>query len=222
MVFAVIAAILAGVLLQPFDIGDTTTGLVAGLVMSVAILVFALAIRARLPRYEQRLMVGARCDWWTTVGIALGLAIAARIVTGIIAALATEIDPSLCRKYAEAADLSMPAMWQRIALAFALVVLAPLGEELLFRGVLLRGFVRLMPFRPAALVSGVLFGLAHLQYWTTWPLLIGVSLFGVAAAFAYRSFGYRTSVLAHALFNAIAAIFLFVDVGQNDPNSCSS
>ena len=63
---------------------------------------------------------------------------------------------------------------------------------------------------------GLVFDASHLQYYATWPVLIGVALFGVANAYVYRRFGYRTAVATHALFNLAAAIFLFIDLPELD------
>ena len=98
------------------------------------------------------------------------------------------------------------------------MVIAPLGEELIFRGLLLRGLAMRMRFPLAAVVSGVLFAVLHPQYWTIWPLIIGISIFGIAAAFVYRRWGYPASVTMHATFNALAAVALFVDFGGD--SSC--
>ena len=91
--------------------------------------------------------------------------------------------------------------------------LSALAEELVFRGLLLRGLVRRMRFPMAAVISGVVFGLAHLEYWTLWPLLVGICGFGIAAAFVYRTMGFAANVTMHAVFNGIAAVFLFSDFG---------
>lgn len=57
--------------------------------------------------------------------------------------------------------LRVDSAWDGFALTLALVVIAPITEELLFRGVLLRGLVRSYGERAGLLVSAVLFGLLH-------------------------------------------------------------
>ena len=57
--------------------------------------------------------------------------------------------------------LRVDSAWDGFALTLALVVIAPITEELLFRGVLLRGLVRSYGERVGLLVSAVLFGLLH-------------------------------------------------------------
>jgi membrane protease YdiL (CAAX protease family) len=90
--------------------------------------------------------------------------------------------------------------------------LAPIAEELCFRGYLYRGLAgRQMTVRLAgrtiqvrcsvwlaSLISGVVFGAAHLQL----GLLIPFSIIGILFAWAYRRSGSLWSpILAHAWFN---------------------
>ncbi len=91
---------------------------------------------------------------------------------------------------------------------FAVVVLAPLGEELLFRGLLLRGLVRRIRFWPAAVVSSLLFAAAHVDAYLLWPRAIALVGTGVVLAWLYRWRGYWASVTAHATVNIVAAIAL--------------
>ena len=77
-------------------------------------------------------------------------------------------------------------------------VVAPINEELLFRGVIFR-FCRQRFGRAIALtVSGALFGLMH----GNWAGFLPLGLLGVALALAYEHSGdIRVPILAHALFN---------------------
>jgi sodium transport system permease protein len=67
-------------------------------------------------------------------------------------------------------------------LTLALVALTPaICEEALFRGVILRGFAGGLPRTTAAVLTGVLFGLFHLDLWRLFPTaLLGVGLSLVA------------------------------------------
>ena len=201
-------------LLKAFSLSDDSAGTVASLTGSAAILGFGLLARGRLPLYERRQITSLRWALPAAVGIGVGLGIAARIGIGVVVSVGQSIDPGICRKLIELDKNSVPpALWHKLLLAIALVVLAPLGEELVFRGLLLRGLVRRMRFPMAAVISGVVFGLAHLEYWTLWPLLVGICGFGIAAAFVYRTMGFAANVTMHAVFNGIAAVFLFSDFG---------
>ena len=59
----------------------------------------------------------------------------------------------------------MPHRWSEFALgAFTAVVLAPLAEEVYFRGLLMGWLARHWGMRPAILVSSLAFGLLHLKF----------------------------------------------------------
>lgn len=203
--------------------GKTSALVVAQVVMGAAVLVYGLAFRATLPAHERRTMVLTKVSVGTAIGIGLAVAVASRIGIGIVNAVGLWVDPSLCQQFNDVAldQQDTPLMWHKILIAVSLVVLAPFGEELVFRGILLRGLVRVMTFPVAAVVSGVMFGLAHQNYWIAWPLILGICLFGAVAAAIYRRYGYGTSVATHAFFNAVVAVFLFVEI-DTTPTDCTT
>ena len=87
------------------------------------------------------------------------------------------------------------------AMLFAAIIVAPAGEEILFRGFMFRGFVR--PGRPAwpgVIATAVLFAVPHVQYdWVgvTQILVVGLFLGWVRL----RSGSTLLTFLLHALFN---------------------
>jgi len=89
----------------------------------------------------------------------------------------------------------LPLMW------LATVIVAPAGEEIMFRGFLFRGFVRSERAAiPAIIVISLLWAGLHLQYdWT------GISEIAVAGLFLgwvrWRSGSTLLTFLLHALFN---------------------
>jgi hypothetical protein len=101
-----------------------------------------------------------------------------------------------------------------LLIVLASVVFAPFAEELCFRGLLLKGLVRLCapqadgPSRArtvgvvgAVVLDGLLFGLAHGE----WVQLAGLALFGMAlAAASYRTGRMGMNMVAHASFNLVA------------------
>ena len=94
-----------------------------------------------------------------------------------------------------AAEGWLPLLW------FATVLVAPAGEEIMFRGYLFRGFVRSERSAwPAIVVISLLWAVPHLQYdWT------GMSEIFVAGLFLgwvrWRSGSTLLTFLLHALFN---------------------
>jgi membrane protease YdiL (CAAX protease family) len=95
--------------------------------------------------------------------------------------------------------LRSPNWW---AVAIAAVVLAPLWEELTFRGFLLSALAKTrLGYWPAALVSSTLWTLLHYGY--TWPGLASVFLAGLGLSWIMKRTGAMSAVvIAHGAVNA--------------------
>jgi membrane protease YdiL (CAAX protease family) len=93
---------------------------------------------------------------------------------------------------------------------FALVVLviAPIGEELLFRGALLRGLLRRTNPATAVWISGLVFALVHVALdpgaGFAVPALLGLGL--LSGYRALRTGDLSESILLHAGFNLLAVL----------------
>lgn len=86
----------------------------------------------------------------------------------------------------------------------AAVVLAPLWEEVTFRGFLLSALAKTrLGFWPAAAISSVLWTALHAGY--SWPGLVSVFLAGLGLSWIMKRTGsMRAVVIAHAVINAFA------------------
>ncbi len=100
-------------------------------------------------------------------------------------------------------------------LAFA-VIGAPIIEEIFFRGLVQRALEPALGAVGAVAIQAVLFGAAHLQIDASASLnlqiLVGISFGGAVLGAAFqltRRLG--TSMVAHALFNAVFALFALAD-----------
>lgn|GEM_PF-618525 len=83
------------------------------------------------------------------------------------------------------------------------VIMAPLFEEIVFRGFLFRGFANSWGWIWGAVASACVFGLAHLQF----DVFIPLAALGFALAWVYKRTGSLwTSITMHALFNGIAVL----------------
>ncbi len=86
--------------------------------------------------------------------------------------------------------------------AVIVVLLAPLAEELLFRGVLLHRFGRRMGLGRGIVVSSALFGVLHMN-----P--VAITVFGVLLCVLHvRSRSLWATTLAHAINNAVPLVML--------------
>lgn len=98
-------------------------------------------------------------------------------------------------------------------LAFvAAVVLAPVAEELLFRGLLFTALLRRRSVHVAALVSSVVFAVVHVDVAVSQPLaLVGLTLVGLALAYAYHRTGsLLVPIAGHAAFNGVTLVLALV------------
>jgi uncharacterized protein len=147
---------------------------------------------------------------WIAAGV--GMVFASRTVIGIIAVLAAG------RKSLDQAQ-NLKLHTDRVAvyvlLAVVVVGLAPVIEETVFRGLLLRTFQRRIGFWPAALASSVIFAGFHLYEVST---LAGAAVLG-AITFAlgltncmlvWWSGRLFAGIVVHMLFNAWALTVLIV------------
>jgi membrane protease YdiL (CAAX protease family) len=204
---ALVALVIVAGVLAAAGVGDDALAAIATAVAALVVLVVALALIRRLPAHERRLALGRR-PGAIRAGLLTGLGVLA--LSASIMAAGTAIDPVARRRLEGLSPDLGDAPWQIALLLVSLVVLAPLGEELLFRALMLRGLVRRLAFMPAALVSSVAFAGAHADAYLVWPRALALVVIGVALAWTYRRHGYWASVTAHATNNAVAAGALLV------------
>lgn len=191
---------------------EDTVGVVATVVGSGVILIGAAILVAVLPPAQRRITVATKKRAISSVAIGLGLGCAIIVGAGIVIAAGSALDPA-ARQRME--DIHIPvgsAWWHAVLIVIALVLFAPIGEELLFRGLALRGIVRLVPFAVAAPLSGLLFTVAHVDSWLIWPRVLALLLTGWALAWIYQWRGLVGSVAAHATVNLVAAIALLAQL----------
>jgi membrane protease YdiL (CAAX protease family) len=94
------------------------------------------------------------------------------------------------------------SLWGSLLL---LVIIAPLTEELLFRGLILRGLLSRYPVWISVLISSLLFGLFHLNPWQ----IIGATLGGLILGWIFvRTRSLVPCVFAHALFNGMPLLLV--------------
>jgi membrane protease YdiL (CAAX protease family) len=99
--------------------------------------------------------------------------------------------------------LFMPLVFVSVCVA------APLAEEVFFRGILYPYFKRLAGMWPAALLTGLLFGAAHMSISAFLPLTV----FGAYLCIVYEKNGYLAAPAAiHALFNALSLLLSFLGI----------
>lgn len=202
------ALVVVAALGDAFGASDDSTTAIATFVGSGVILLGGLLLVRVLPPAQRRVTLATKGRLWPGIGLGLAVGLGCVVGAGAIIAAGSEIDPN-AKRALDDLEISVGVTWWHIALTvIALVVFAPLGEELLFRGLELRGLVRLMPFAIAAPISGIVFTAAHLDAYLVWPRAVALILVGWVLAWLYRWRGLVGSLVAHATVNAVAAIAL--------------
>lgn len=154
---------------------------------------------------QQLTSLGLRFRW---IDLAWGpltwlAAIGAQLVLGAVVLV---FDIPLSSNVDSAAELDADRAYLIATLATA-VIAAPLIEELVFRGLVLRGFLSRMSPAIAIGLQGVLFGVAHVDPVRGWGNLgLALVLSGVGVVFgvsAYLTRRLGPTVIAHAIFNGV-------------------
>jgi membrane protease YdiL (CAAX protease family) len=145
-------------------------------------------------------------DWpWLVVGVLLS--IGGYAVVSIIGAVSGDTP-----EQEVARALTRAGVGTRLLGAVAVVVFAPLAEELLFRGLLLRALARRVAAPVAVLAGGALFAVAHLLDPDAASLLAPLMLLGVVSGIrAVRTGDLSQSLALHAGFNLLSAVVLLLE-----------
>lgn len=188
--------------------GDGTLSLfavIATLVIQLAIFGVALVPLA-LSRTPLSAVWGTakRSVLYTGAGLVLGVAIT--IVVFLVNAVligtfgdSTPVEQSLLPNPSDSVGVI-------VVLAILVVIVAPVTEEILFRGVLFASLRRHIGVHLAALLSGLLFAVVHIEVLASQPFgLGGLTLAGVLLAYAFHyTKSLRVAIVMHAVYNGVA------------------
>ena len=95
-----------------------------------------------------------------------------------------------------------------ISAAILIVLLAPLAEEVFFRGLFFGGLRARLPFFAAALITGAFFGAIHLVG-GNWAVAVQLAVLGFALCFLYERTGSLWAPMTvHTINNALAFMVL--------------
>ncbi|HEY9908551.1 MAG TPA: type II CAAX endopeptidase family protein [Thermosynechococcaceae cyanobacterium] len=141
--------------------------------------------------------------WWSIVGLVaalLSFSLGAFFVSFILLSFAApDFVQSVLQGIAQQAkpESDFPVVFSGVN-AVVLVIVAPLTEEFLFRGILLQRWATKWNPQTALIVSSIVFGLMHVN-------VIGLSLFGLAMGLLYfKTRTLLTPIVCHGLNNAAA------------------
>ncbi len=187
-----------------FDAIDTAITTAAQYALMLGLIFLFIGRKGRGPVRDLGLRVRAADWWWLSIGV--GGSIAVGIVLFPISHLWSDGNHG---SQEIGQQLQQSASWSRVVLFILIVCVAPVAEELLFRGIVLRSALRRMHAPGAVLVSGASFAALHLLDPTTFPALPALFALGTfSAVVAVRSGNLSRSILLHSGFNLLGAIQL--------------
>jgi membrane protease YdiL (CAAX protease family) len=208
--YGIIAAVIASIFHYPFEKDLALLGLIntlsIGLVVFICLLIYRIPWRQAVP--TQRTPWAVYPALLVTV---LGLEI-----------LLSELDNVLRYFFHIPIDTTIlnGIQFNPWAAALTLVVIAPLTEEILFRGLILQGFYRQYSAKVAVLVSALLFGAIHFN----WQQIPGAAALGILLGWTLLKTGSILPCLfIHALNNGLvlAATLVSFNIpgfsGEPDP-----
>jgi hypothetical protein len=104
--------------------------------------------------------------------------------------------------------LTAPAAWPvRAGLFFIVIIIAPVFEEIVFRGILLPFMVRRTGFWPGIILISLIFGGMHVHLPSFLPLFLLSVVFSLAYA---RTQSLLVPIGMHAAFNAVTVVLLLL------------
>lgn len=166
----------------------------AGLLLVSWLLVFrpkALEALPSLPGPNATYAIGAGVGWGLLAW--LGAAVVSVAVAALLELAGLEVEPQVAEQ-----AIAVVEPWLVI---LAVVILAPIAEEVFFRGVVFNAWLRERGRRWAFIGSSVMFAVIHASLVAVIPIF----LLGLALAWIYQRTGNLLAPIAmHATFNAIS------------------
>ena len=165
-----------------------------------------LMLRKRTSKSELGLQ---RLPSWLELGITPVAFVAYFIVSAVVMYFVSRFVPGFEIDQAQEIGFSNLAYRYEYILAFlTLVVIAPIAEEMIFRGYLYGKLKKRIPWWGAAVLTSILFGLAHGQ----WNVAVDTFVLGMFLS-TLREFtgSLWPAILLHMAKNGIAYYFLFVN-----------
>ena len=206
------ATIVGSTFSDPLSSESTAVGVLVAVVMLTAVTVSWVRFRglqAKVPDAVRRAF-GVKQPTLRDVALGIGYGLAGFVVVqlGLGIALTTLIDalgrdaPVVQEGVQEAAQAGGVTS---LLVGLGVVLLGPLGEELLYRGVLFQALNKHLPAWPAIGLSGLAFGVTHVEGFVialTFPL-------GMVLAWVMRRHGTLVvPIVAHVVFNLIGFLLI--------------
>ncbi|WP_142829283.1 CPBP family intramembrane glutamic endopeptidase [Planococcus soli] len=206
ILFSVLGMILTIVVLLVMDVSDTTFDVVSQLVLYVLVpgIYFGYYFRKHNASVWSVLSFGGIQKWLPALFglVAVSIAFSLSMFWFQLFVLAP-VAPWLVDFMLETFPIP-DTPWYIVFTIFTIAILAPVVEEFMFRGVLLKRMIGKTSMWGGILISSLLFGILHLD-------IIGAFLFGVVASLLYlRTNNLLLPILLHIINNSLAAAAMFL------------
>ena len=130
------------------------------------------------------------------------------IVSAGFTALAIRFIPSFnAEQVQDVAFAKNTAFWPLVAAFFSLVIITPIFEETIFRGLLYKRLRTRLSFKASILIASVVFAVAHMQ-WN-----VSVDTFALSLVLCWlveKSGSIAPAIFLHTLKNSVAFLLLFI------------
>lgn len=144
--------------------------------------------------------------------VALGITMSATISFGL-----SLLPESWLEAYAEQSSMVLGS--SGVAMVIANMIVAPIVEEVIFRGLILSRLRKAVPLVWAVVISSVLFGIAHGQIvWIIYAFVLGVIL----SAVTVKTESLTASILLHMAFNVFGTVIPAVFSNVTSTVACAS
>lgn len=199
--------IISAFFIQPFLPQIESKNLQIFLYTTINVLALFVLLRVNLRKQFRRSigLVGTKAKNFALVfPVFLGYLIFSVGLSAIIALVFSNFNPQQAQEIGFSKDLQS---WELLAAFVSLVILTPLFEEIIFRGVLFRGLRKRLSFWLSTILVSIIFAVAHGQ-WN-----VALDTFALSVAICYiteKSDSILPAILMHALKNSIAFTLLFI------------
>lgn len=197
------------------DSSGRTMGIVQDFLLSymVQFLVFGgmvalVVLVLRRARPSELGIKGASRKNWLKYGLAGGILVFAFAwAAGLVI---ERLHPNVSQQSVETVLRSAGSPGQFILLLIVVAVLAPLTEELFYRGMVYPVFRAYTGRAWGMAIAGSIFGLVHMDLWRALPLAVG----GVFLCYVYEKTGsILVSTLTHGIWNGMLALLIYLSMG---------
>jgi membrane protease YdiL (CAAX protease family) len=176
--------------------------LTAAFLFSTPFVVGYLALAVRLAKIPFREYMALRWPSWRDILAGIGTLAAVIFIAGVGATLSGQETPDfMSATFRTAREEGMLPLF-----FFSFIALAPIQEELIFRGFLYRGLSHSLGPWPSILLLSAVWAVVHSQY--NWFYVTEIFMLGVAFGWLRHTTGSTIlTIILHAAMNAMALIY---------------